>query len=47
MLNTARSNLLDLEQRKIKDNLAFINHMKNVSIYSDIKTINLPNHQMK
>ncbi|MBQ4867471.1 AbiV family abortive infection protein [Priestia megaterium] len=37
MLNMAGSNLLDLEPYKIKDNLAFINHMKNVSIYSDIK----------
>ncbi len=37
MLNLAGNDSLNLEYEKIQDNLAFINHLKNVSLYADIK----------
>lgn len=37
MLNASGEDRLNLEYDKIKDNLTFVNHMKNVSFYADIK----------
>ncbi|UFU00165.1 AbiV family abortive infection protein [Radiobacillus kanasensis] len=37
MLNAVGNNSMNLEYEKIKDNLAFVNHMKNISLYADIK----------
>ncbi|WP_049679672.1 AbiV family abortive infection protein [Peribacillus loiseleuriae] len=37
MLNFTGNGSLNLKKEEIKDNLAFVNHLKNVSIYTDIK----------
>jgi AbiV family abortive infection protein len=37
MLNAVGNHSLNLEYEKMKDNLAFVNHMKNISLYADIK----------
>lgn len=37
MLNAGGNNSMNLNYNKIKDNLAFVNHLKNVSLYADLK----------
>lgn len=37
MLNIKGDDSMNLEYNKIQDNLAFVNHLKNVSLYADIK----------
>lgn len=37
MLNIKGEDSMNLEYDKIKDNLNFVNHLKNVSLYADIK----------
>lgn len=37
MLNLMGSTAMDLEYEKIKDNINFVNHLKNASLYADIK----------
>lgn len=37
MLNIKGDDSMNLEYDKIQDNLAFVNHLKNVSLYADIK----------
>jgi AbiV family abortive infection protein len=37
MLNASGNDSINLEYEKIKDNLTFVNHLKNVSLYADIK----------
>ncbi|MGG0287201.1 AbiV family abortive infection protein [Peribacillus butanolivorans] len=37
MLNAKGDDSMNLEYEKIKDNLTFVNHLKNVSLYADIK----------
>lgn len=38
MLNAVGNNSMNLEYDQIKDNLTFVNHLKNVSLYADIKS---------